>query len=214
MKVFLAPCNTRLILKYGSYSFSFKQASISLDFKVIAHLCLTVSLSFMISRRHISLSTSSFWLSRSFSSSSSSSMAPLNAYDIFLHPLTICFLSSLSSTLASLYLANKLFSLLILWHSLLLISSNTPVLSLSLPASALSLSLLFLISINYLRWNMSSTLYITLRTISCKYYICWLDGIIRRGLWLGIVTWILSTVPSTLLAVLLCFLLGLIPNWF
>ena len=199
------------MLKYGSYSFSLRHASINLVLRVIAHLCLTVNLSLMISSKHISLSTSSFWQSKSFSSSSSSSIAPLNAIDIFLHPLTIYFLRSLSSIRASLYLISKLFSLLILCTSLLLISSNTPVLSLSFPAKALSLSLLFFKSMSCLRWNMSSTLYITFLTISCKYCIWILPLSINKGL--GIVILILSTALSTLLAVLLCFFDGLTPNY-
>lgn len=158
IKVFLAPWRTRLMLKYGSYSFSFKHASINFAFKVIAHFYFVVSLSPIISSTHISLSMISFWLRRSFSSSSSSSIAPLNARDTFLHPLTTCFRNSLSSILASLYLINKLFSLLILWTSLLLISSKTPELSLLLPARALSFNRLFLMSISYLQWKMSSTL--------------------------------------------------------
>jgi hypothetical protein len=138
----------------------------------------------------------------------------LNATEIFLHPLTICFFKSLSSIRESLYRINRLFSLFILYTSLLLISSNTFVLSLSLLAIALSFSLLFLISISCLRWNMSSTRYMTFLTISWRYWICMLPLSIKSGF--GIVTFILSTTLlfwlSTFEEVLACFFDGEMPK--
>ena len=177
----------------------------------MAHFYLIVSLSAIISSTQISLTISSLELISSFSSSSSSSMAPLNAIEIFLQPLTICFLSSLSSMRASLYLRRRLFSLLILYISLLLISSNTFAFSLSFPAMALSFSFLFLMSISCLKWNMSSTLCITFLTISCRYWIWIFPFSINRGL--GIVTFMRSIVSTLLVVLLWFFFVGLLWNW-
>jgi len=114
MKVFLAPYSTKLIEKYGSYSFSFTEASMSLFLNVVAHFYLLVILSVIISIHAISLTTSSLCYRRDVSRSSSSSTTPLNALAIFLQPLIIYFLRSLSSILASLNLKSIEFSLLIL----------------------------------------------------------------------------------------------------
>ena len=163
----------------------------SLALHVIPQICFLVSFSPMISRQLTSLTSSSFWLVRSLSSSSSSSTTPLKATEIFLQPLTNYFLSSLSSILASLNLCNIEFSLFIRWISLFFTSSKTFVLSWSLLARALSFSLLFLISTIYFKWKISSTLYRTFLINSCWYWI-WTDAFgIKSGL--GIVTLILST---------------------
>ena len=163
----------------------------SLALHVIAHIYFLVSFSPMISRQLTSLTSSSFWLVRSFSNSSSSSTTPLNATDILRHPFTNYFRRSLSSIRASLNLYNIEFSLFIRYISLFLTSSKTLVLSWSLLARALSLSLLFLMSTICFKWKMSSTRWRTFRISSCWYYIC-TDALgIKSGL--GIVTFILST---------------------
>ena len=114
IKLFRDPYNTKHIEKYGSNSFSFRQASINLALLVIAHIYFLVNFSPMISRHEISEIKSSFWFIRSFSNSSSSSTTPLNAKVIFLHPLMNYFLTSLSSIIESLKRSNIEFSLFIL----------------------------------------------------------------------------------------------------
>ena len=141
-----------------------------------------VKFSPIISRQDTSEISNSFWLVRSLSSSSSSSTTPLNARLIFLHPFTNYFFNSLSSILASLNLYSIEFSLFILWSSLFFTSSKTFVLSLSLLARALSLSLLFLRSTIYFKWNISSTLCKTFLTSSCWYWIWTVALGINNGL--------------------------------
>ena len=79
INTFLAPWRTKLMEKYGSYSFSFKHASTNFALNVMAHFYLLDSFSCIISQHDISLMISSFYWESVFSISSSSSTTPLNA---------------------------------------------------------------------------------------------------------------------------------------